>query len=40
MTDARILGELPFYDVTTNELIHIFSPSVTDRLEDNNFVTS
>jgi len=37
MTDSKILDELPFYNVTTNELVHIFSPSVTDSLEDNNF---
>ena len=39
MTDTRLLDELPFRDISTSELIDIFSPLnvLTDRLEDNSF---
>jgi len=39
MNDARLIDELPFRDITTGELIDIFSPTLrlTENLEDSSF---
>jgi len=37
MTDTKFLKEFPFCDISTSELISIFSLSLTENLEDNSF---